>query len=312
LQQVGGGAGIAQRVHNAPPLNPPADLAQSTLQGPIATRSGTLIPPRVRPRQRTPAYGRKLGYAVFATLSGALAFSLLTDGGRQTRNVATLLPSKEQVFSWMGLRVDQVALNGQRFTSDADVFDAIDLPNVGSLLSLDSSGMRNRIEELPWVGSAAVSRVYPGTLDVRITERKPTALWRKGGRDYLIDDTGRTLSAIPPGGPRPRLPRVSGEDAPAQTKALIDLVLRYPAIANRFELAERVGGRRWTLHLKDRVTIHLAAGREAAAFAALSSDGELAKLLTGHDLIVDLRTRGRITVRTAPQGTSAAPAAGQS
>jgi cell division protein FtsQ len=312
LQQVGGGEEIAQRVLNAHPLHPAADLAQSALRIPPATRSATLIPPRARPRSRTPAYGRKLGYALFATLSGALAFSLLTDGGRQTRNVASMLPSKDQVFSWLGLRIDQVALKGQRFTSDGDVFDAIDLPNVGSLLSLDSSGMRNRIEELPWVGSAVVSRVFPGTIDVHITERRPAALWRKGGQDYLIDDSGRTLSVVAPGGPRPRLPRVSGDGAPAQAKALIDLVLRFPAIANRFELAERVGGRRWTLHLKDRVTVHLAAGREAASFAALSADGDLGKLLTGHDLIIDLRTRGRITVRPAPQGTNAAPAAGQS
>ena len=182
------------------PLHPAADLAQSALRIPLATRSATLIPPRWPGRGRARRHmAASSDMPLFATLSGALAFSLLTDGGRQTRNVASLLPSKDQVFSWLGLRIDQVALKGQRFTSDGDVFDAIDLPNVGSLLSLDSSGMRNRIEELPWVGSAVVSRVYPGTIDVHITERKPTALWRKGGQDYLIDDSGRTLSVVAAG-----------------------------------------------------------------------------------------------------------------
>jgi hypothetical protein len=34
---------------------------------------------------RRRAYGRKLGFAMFAALSGALAFSILTDAGRDTR-----------------------------------------------------------------------------------------------------------------------------------------------------------------------------------------------------------------------------------
>jgi cell division protein FtsQ len=93
------------------------------------------------------------------------------------------------------------------------------------------------------------------------------------------------------------LPHVAGEGAPEQAQALLELMRRYPQIWQRLELAERVGARRWTLHLKDHVTIHLGADREAVAFAALSSLDNLGALLSGHDIIVDLRTRGRITVR---------------
>jgi cell division protein FtsQ len=54
------------------------------------------------------------------------------------------------------------------------------------------------------------------------------------------------------------------------------------------------------LHLRGGVTIHLGADREAVAFAQLSSAAGLGKLLSGHDLIIDLRTRGRITMRRDP------------
>jgi cell division protein FtsQ len=112
------------------------------------------------------------------------------------------------------------------------------------------------------------------------------------------------LSGVKPGTPV-NLPRVAGKGAPQQAKALLDLMMRYPSIWQRFELAERVGERRWTLHLKDRVTIQLAADREAVALAALASADNLGPLLAGHDLIIDLRTQDRIAVRrdkrTAPQ-----------
>jgi cell division protein FtsQ len=117
------------------------------------------------------------------------------------------------------------------------------------------------------------------------------------------------LSGVKPGS-NVGLPRVAGEGAPEQAQGLLELMMRYPPIWERFELAERVGQRRWTLHLRDHVTIHLGADREAVAFAALTSADELGALLTGHDIIIDLRTRGRITVRPDKQsaGAPSAPA----
>ena len=131
---------------------------------------------------------------------------------------------------------------------------------------------------------------------MRVTERKPTALWLHEGREILIDSTGRVLSALKPG-TAVKLPRVAGEGAPEHAQALIELLARYPAIAERLEVAERIGERRWSLRFKSGVRVELGVDREAIAFAALSSAEDLGKLLAGHDLIIDLRTRGRITVR---------------
>ena len=83
--------------------------------------------------------------------------------------------------------------------------------------------------------------------------------------------------------------------------------LRDARVAERFDLAERVGGRRWTLHLKDGVVVHLGADREAVALAALSSPDELGKFLTARNMVVDLRVVGRITVRPAPPGAPQVP-----
>jgi len=106
------------------------------------------------------------------------------------------------------------------------------------------------------------------------------------------------LSALKPGTPV-KLPRVAGGGAPEHAQALLELLARYPSIAARFEVAERVGERRWSLRFKNGVKVELGADHEAIAFAALSSAEDLGKLLNGHDLIIDLRTRGRITVRPA-------------
>lgn len=338
MQQVGGEVGVVQRVPKAPSRKTPAnrttaaanDASRRQKKSVRSVQSGQSTPsvpakakarartskaaPRVRagadalllrrrPMPRYTTYGRRLGTALFMALSGALAFSLLTDGGTRTREVASFLPPAAQILSWSGLRIEQVALTGQRFTSDADVFEAIDLPNAGSLATFDVDAARARIEALPWVATAAISRIYPASLDIRITERRPTALWSSGGREFLVDSTGRVLSGLKPG-TVVRLPRLAGAGAPQDAKALLELIVRYPKIAERFVMAERVGGRRWTLHLKDGVVIHLGADREAVAFAALSSPDELGQFLNARNVVVDLRARGRIAVRRA--GASAA------
>jgi cell division protein FtsQ len=261
--------------------------------------------PRRRHSERHASIGRKLGLTLFMGLSGALAFSLLTDGGKHTRTVATLLPDMGEILYWTGLRIEQVGLTGQRFTADSDVFGALDLPNAGSLATFDATAARARIEDLPWVQTASISRIYPGSLDVRITERRPMAVWANDGRDYLVDSSGRVLSALK-AGTNVRLPRLAGAGAPEQAQALLELIVRYPRIAERFEMAERVGGRRWTLHLKDAVVLQLGADREAAALSALSAPDDLGKFLTARNVVIDLRVAGKVILRAAPQGVAQA------
>jgi cell division protein FtsQ len=263
---------------------------------------------RPGPKSRRRAYKRRLGFAVFTGLFGVLAFSILTDGGRKTRTALPLLPHADQVLAWTGLRIEQVTLSGQRFASDIDVFEAIDLKTGRSLATFDSQAARQRIEKLPWIETASINRVYPGALEVHVVEREPAAVWSHEGRTHLIDATGRVLSTVR-SGEHPELPQFTGAGAPEHAQTLLDLMARFPLIAERFERAERVGDRRWTLHLRERTTVHLGAGHEAVAFAKLSSPDALAALLSGRDLTIDLRTRGRVAVRRTPQRVSGQAAA---
>ena len=197
-----------------------------------------------------------------------------------------------------GFGIDMVALTGHRFTADSDVFDALDLPNARSLVSFDTEGVRRRLERLPWVLTADLTRVFPDRLDVRITERKAVAVWMRGGRPHLIDNSGRVLSAISRSDGL-NLPRISGEGAPAEAERFLTLLAGYSDVYALLEEAERVGDRRWTLHLSDGVTVHLPPEREASVLATISSGGRLASLLATKNQIIDLRSPGRIAVRAA-------------
>jgi cell division protein FtsQ len=276
---------------------PPTSFHRATSHGIVA------LPPSRRRRKRRPRpLGRKLGLSVFAVLALGLALSLLA-GGRSTGGLLAL-PGADKLLAWSGLSVDQISVRGHQHTPDADIFAAVDAADARSLLSFDSAEARERVERLPWVAAATISRVLPGSLEVRIRERTPAAVWNRGDRDYLIDADGRVLAVAEPG-MSTTLPHVAGEGAATQVRSLIDLIKHYPPIAERYESAERVGERRWTLHLKGGVTVHLAPDREAASFSRLSAPDDLGKLLTVQNVIIDLRTPERITLRPAPERSDA-------
>ncbi|MBK1726704.1 cell division protein FtsQ/DivIB [Halorhodospira neutriphila] len=76
-----------------------------------------------------------------------------------------------------------------------------------SLLGVDVAGARRALEQLAWVAEAEPRRSWPGTLTIRLRERRALAEWRGG--PALVDPRGELFR--PPASRRPSgLPRLAG------------------------------------------------------------------------------------------------------
>lgn len=212
-------------------------------------------------------------------------------------------PELDRLARFAGFGIDQVVLEGHRMSFDNDVFEALDLANVRTFAALDTAAAKARIERLPWIDKAELSRVYPGRLEVRVSERKPYALWHRADRRYLIDKTGRVLAAVSSGGTLPKLPRFAGEGAAEEAASFMQVVARYPELANRFAEAERVSERRWTLRLSNGATLVLPADNEVGALEELSRDPELMAVAIAGGRVLDFRGPGRVAIRTEDADT---------
>ena len=60
----------------------------------------------------------------------------------------------------------------------------------------DLPDLKMRIEKLPFIKSAAVSRVLPNGIRVNVVERIPVAVARLQGGDFLIDADGEVLTTV--------------------------------------------------------------------------------------------------------------------
>lgn len=243
-------------------------------------------PPQPEKRHRRRFAIHSLIGLAFVTLSAAAAFGAHRSGAIDRDQIATVL----------GFGIEQVSLSGQRFTPDADLFDALDLKSARSLASFDAQAIRRRFERLPWVQSVEISRVWPGQLAIRITERKPFAVWERGGGAELIDVTGRELGPVKSDAILD-LPRVSGEGANTSAAQLLTALNGYPAIKSKVARARRLGDRRWTLELVGGGQLHLPSDGEASALARLAAEPQLAAVVGVPGQIIDLRSQTKIAIR---------------
>jgi cell division protein FtsQ len=74
-----------------------------------------------------------------------------------------------------------------------------------SILDLNFATARKEVLQVPQVRSVAFSRAFPGTVKVRIVERRPWGFWSVGGKEYPIDIEGVVLVGGAPSGPSLRI-----------------------------------------------------------------------------------------------------------
>lgn len=93
------------------------------------------------------------------------------------------------------LAIKEVKLSGAEHTTAADVARVVDLDSSTNLLLLKTDEVAAAVKTLPWVKSVSVDRKLPGTVRLRVTERRPAMAVAIGEERFLIDRRARVLSS---------------------------------------------------------------------------------------------------------------------
>jgi cell division protein FtsQ len=297
-------------------MAPPTEAVPKTVTRTLSARPALKLRiSRSDRRIRRPRRGRRwvmtsmVLAGIWAVVVGSLAFARPLHLGRLP--AWDLSAKAHDLIVAAGFGIDQVYLSGQHFTSDADVYDALDLTNVRTFAAFDSAAALSRIERIPWVSTAQLTRVYPSTLDVVIHERSPAFIWTRGETNYLVDAAGRTLGPMPKTAAW-KLPRVVGEGAASEAMSMLAALRRSPTIERQYAYGERVAERRWRIVLKNGTMLELAADRETESLQEIADARAVVPALSGTPMIIDVRTAGRIAMRPAgssgPTASLATPA----
>jgi len=96
----------------------------------------------------------------------------------------------------LGMTVSDIRVEGRETTDRETILAALGAGPGTPILAVDPTRAKDQLEALPWVRSAVIERHLPGTLYVRLVERKPLALWQHGGKIELIDHGGEVIPVV--------------------------------------------------------------------------------------------------------------------
>ncbi|WP_378271680.1 cell division protein FtsQ/DivIB [Amycolatopsis pigmentata] len=149
------------------------------------------------------------------------------------------------------LGVGSVEVTGASTVPAAEIRAAAAVPDQRPMLLVDTDEIADRVNKLPGVASVDVSRSWPSTIEITVTERTPVAFFGGPGGFHLVDAAGfdyKTLSAKPAGLPELTLARTAADD-PVTRSVLAVLTSLPPELRAEITLvrARTPGGVEFTL-----------------------------------------------------------------
>ena len=206
----------------------------------------------------------------------------------------------------LGLTVSDIRVEGRETTDRETILAALAVGPSTPILAVSPTRAKERLEALPWVRTAVIERRLPGTIYVRLVERKPLALWQHGSKIELIDYGGDVIPVV-----RldqfAKLPMVVGEDAARHAAELLQTLASEPELASRVTAAIRVGDRRWNLRIDKAIDVLLPADGAAYAWSQLARLERSSAILKRDLQTIDLRLPDRLVLRVSPEVPKEAP-----
>jgi cell division protein FtsQ len=168
---------------------------------------------------------------------------------------------------WVALRsslldVDRVRVIGAEHASPAAVVAASGVHRGDAMITVNGGAAARGIEALPWVASARVRRVWPGTVQVTVSERRAVAVTRANATSWaMLDGSARVLAWVP-AAPADLFPLEGlgavpppGSTLPAARGLLAVRAALSPELAARSDALVAVGDGEVELRLNPRGTV---------------------------------------------------------
>ena len=236
-------------------------------------------------------------------LAGALGYGVVK-GQHLPDLVAWFKDARDIAANSVGLRIAAISLTGSKEVSREEILTTAGVTGRASLLFLDADAARTRLMANPWIGDAAVLKLYPDRLQITVTERQAFAIWQKDGRVSIIAADGTVLEPFV----ERRyvgLPLVVGKGAERSAKDFLAVIDRYPDIRSQLRASILVAERRWNLRLANGIDVRLPETDVVAALDRLVALDRDKKLLTRDITMVDLRLPDRVSVQLSDAAAQA-------
>jgi cell division protein FtsQ len=140
---------------------------------------------------------------------------------------------------------NNVVITGATNRTTALIRRSLEITGRGDVLKLSVSQIYDKVFGIRWVKSAVVQRKLPNTINIKIVERVPIAVFQHDHTSSLIDEHGELIEEVEPN--MVRLPIVIGEDANTKVHTILWIISRFETFKDKIEVIKFVRKRRWDI-----------------------------------------------------------------
>lgn len=186
-----------------------------------------------------------------------------------------------------GFKLNNIVIEGQENLSIKDVLSKLNADNNTPIFLINLMEAKKILEQNDWVKHISIMRKLPNTINIRISERKPIAIWQYNKELFLIDSGGYPIKHDV--SDFTGLPHFVGEGANIYGPNLLEKIARFHKTADNLRSAVRIGNRRWDFVLKNGTTIKLPENNPDSALEILE-DKYISNLIKmGNIKVLDMR-----------------------
>ena len=156
-----------------------------------------------------------------------------------------------------GFIIKNIEISGLNYLNKNDIIKVINTYNNINIFNVNIKNIYRNIMYNTWIKKASIKIIYPNTIKVFLTEKKPIAIWQNRYGNSLITRSGDVIFEKNLEEFKSYLPIIIGQNAHKNVHSILNIIGRDKDFFENIWSLTFVNERRWDLHFNQGLTIKL-------------------------------------------------------
>ena len=193
-------------------------------------------------------------FSVSILFLGILSFN---HTNRYNTELRRLLDSTNNLLVSYGFYLQKINITGVINIKKNFVLNSVYAQKYETIFDINLFKIHNILLMNQWVKSVQIERILPNSINIKIKEKKPLAIWQTKTGNKLITKDGSIISIINVTKFKNQLPIIIGEEADKKAFVILQILQTIPDLYTNVWSISYINKRRWDIHFKQGLTIQL-------------------------------------------------------
>ena len=156
-----------------------------------------------------------------------------------------------------GFIIKNIEISGINHLNKNDIIKIISAYNDINIFNVNIKNIYKEIKNNTWIKKASIEIIYPNTIKILLTEKKPIAIWQNRYGNSLITKSGDIIFEKNLEEFKNYLPIVVGQNANKKVQSILNIFSKNRDFVTNIWSLTFVNQRRWDVHFNQGLTIKL-------------------------------------------------------